>query len=381
MADVNLADYLAGLWYYGPALYVDPSDPYAKFSTIAEAITYLSDNSLDGVIYLMNGTHTCSGAISLPDQNIAIIGQSQGGAIVQNNAGNHLFTIYNCTSSYTFQGFTIDSQNSGTYTTMIYAYGSAAANNTASLQITNVIFDLEDDGTHGSTDGDIAIHLDTGQDGAVTISNCIVNGGSYGFYVDDVAHDIDIWTNRLNDQTFRGMYIYSTDDVRMYNNFINDFLYYGIYALTCNGLIISGNRCIGKNDSLSGDKNAYGIYLQSVTDSVIQGNFITIDNSRTETSTLQLRGIVAYTSTDNNFILNNGIILDNNQTGVQSIGFYFYYADSNFLSYNSVDGIYDTANQLALYCYISSGNYGTGNISMNTNGESGTCGTIGWDHY
>jgi len=368
MADVDLADYLAGLWkFQDPVLSVHPTNPAAHYTTIADAVSYLNTNSLDGKIFLMNGTHTCSGAIALPDQNIVVEGQSHG-AVVQNNAGSYLFTAVDQSSTYSFRNFTISSQNVAAYSGMIYVYGTAAADNTASLICKDLVLNLQDAGTHNGN-GDDGIIFYKGETGNAYIVDCVINGGRYGIIGQEVEQ-VHFARNTVKDTTIAGIVIPTVTTAYVSENYILDFLYNGIYVYSSSDYTnILGNILKGKDDATE-DTPAIGISIAASNRAVVEGNQIAMENSRTEDVSNYIYGILLY-EVGGSIVNGNRVRLLNDQGLVQK-GIYLYDSDINLINSNLLAGV-NNANDWGIHlANNSSNNLVVGNLSYNVgNGVNG----------
>jgi len=207
-----------------PYLYVGPTENQGQYTNIQEAINALSESRHNG-IYLLNGTYPDVN-VTVPNRDIDIIGESQGGVILQNVAGSECFILDTTTKKYTFRNFSISSQNVAAYSTMI----SILTTSSGELNFQDLTIDLVDAGTWAG-DGDVGIGKTVGA-GKVSIINTDVDDGKSGIYIDRHHADLLISGCTLIDQKYYGIYakVAYTYTASVQSNAVRDFWLYGIYV-------------------------------------------------------------------------------------------------------------------------------------------------------
>lgn len=254
------------------------SDSVTITVDLEDAVDNLPTNG--GRLVLPEGTYTLTGALSLPDKDIDIEGINRDRVVIKNYAGANGIVIYNKTKTFRLSNFTISSQNSGSYSNMIYVYGSAAANNTSHVTVDNVKIVLADDGDVGTAcSGDSGVVYWRGEDGRAVVQNCAVSGGEHAIVV-DTYESISVLSNLLTDQGDRAI---EGDDVTEFTITGNQIFGAGgagvvVMATSARGKI-SGNVVVTKDDSVA-SQNLRGI-TSSASFTSVTDNTIKIDSSRT----------------------------------------------------------------------------------------------------
>ena len=350
-----------------PYLYVGPTENQGQYTNIQEAVNALQESRHNG-LYLLNGTYPRV-IVDLPDRDIEIVGESQGGVILQNIPGSNLITIHNRTKTYAIGNLTIDSQNVAAYTNMIYVYGDTAADNTSIVHIDGVVFSLVDDGLWNG-DGDCAVYADKGQEGSLSIGQeCNIQGGFYGVYANDYD-SVTIRGNNISDTVGIGIYVLNCPRAQIGGNRVVEFLSSGIRisGAASDNCVVSSNIVIIKDETATSLlDSAYGIHIGSVgtTGCVVNGNSITIDTAK---STIFGKAIniaggnvvvgnntivididsydgiygIAMSSVGDSVITNNEITLDNADDHFNR-GFYFTGVDRTMVSSNTIDMVNSAA--------------------------------------
>jgi hypothetical protein len=378
-------------------LTVSPSIWEGQFSSIEEAFTALGPNKAG--IYLMNGTYRPANKITLPDFDVAIVGESKKGVVIETIATDNTFE---CTTTvantYSFKNLTFDSQTDSTGYHVIHMEGGAF-----DLQVENCKFDLWDDGTLGiSGAGDVGVYVSNDKTANVSFSNNRINGGSVGITAIDVAVAKISNGNSFDAQTSRAIYCKGYRAV-VSNNIITDVTYRGIgfFDVTTTGsesLFCSGNRIAAKesftttggvslidvngpdfnhvnitNNNLriycpssiiwaAGVLNVYYI-KENVT---ISGNIIYIETADTRTAKgVRLKGVANSVISGNSIKTNQGSA-DSSAVGISVENTTYHTTSKNNISNNTIDLVNNTANEIGIfldsevtYCY------GDGNITAN----------------
>jgi len=162
-------------------LTVGPVANQGKFTDMQKALNAVKQAG-GGAIYILNGDYQAPGPLYVPDVNLEIVGQSQGGVTLKNHAGDDLFVLHNLTKTFNFHQFSIASQNVAAFSKMFNIYGDTAADNTGNFDINNVTITLVDDGNFyvsGADNGDTGIIVSLCSIGNYKIGgNTIKNGFS-----------------------------------------------------------------------------------------------------------------------------------------------------------------------------------------------------------
>lgn len=304
---------------------VGPTTNAGKYTDIQKAINAV-EAAGSGAIYLLNGTYALTAPLYLPDINIEIVGQSQGGVIIQNAAGENGIVLYNLTKTFKLSNFTLSSQNTDSYTKLLYIYGSAAANNTCNVLIDGILFELVDDGTAASTSGDDGIYLSTGQTGSTVVNGCRFSAGKRGIYCGSVENLIASNNIFLNSQYAAIHYTgASTKNASIKGNIITDFEFNGILT-SVQDLIIDGNQLTCMTSAPSGS-GIIGIAIDEDRCQVIN-NIIKIVN----TNNASYKGIstTASGTNVNSLISKNQIAIQITSTGAAS-GIYATASDQSII--------------------------------------------------
>ncbi len=263
-------------------LTVGPTTNAGKFTDIQKALNAVKQAG-GGAIYILNGDYQATAPLYVPDVNLEIVGQSQGGVVLKNLAGSDLFVIHNRTKTYSFRLFSIASQNVAAFSKMFYVYGDAAANNTAKTIIDEVTMTLVSNMLHDGS-GDSGIFCDTGN-GSNTIRMAGITGGQFGIYIASyVGGSAYLQQNSLLGQIRAGILCGDIGILEVTNNLVKDFLYYGYEispAVSEYGQInVNGGFAI--DDALAA-KALYGIY-SSIKKGTLNYNLVKIISRRTGAS-------------------------------------------------------------------------------------------------
>ena len=267
---------------------VGPTGSGAKYTTIEDAIAALPNG---GTIILKDGlTLQLSAAVTIPDVNLEILGENQGGVILKNHAGDNLFEFGDLTETFRLANFSIESQNTSSYSNMIHIEGTAAANNTARITIENLAVSLADDGDHQGS-GDVGIYALKGS-GSLLIKNNEIIGGADGISISEFSEP-KVLDNVLESQTGKAISIKDLSWMMVSRNKIKDFVAYGVYintvGVTMQSIEVTFNEIRSRDDSLV-DKNLIGIYVYGQAAYVLKGviSFNTIEMTTSRTASVGL---------------------------------------------------------------------------------------------
>ena len=266
-----------------------------------------------GIFILPKGRFSLSSAVSVPDKPIHLGGANED-TILENAANKTLFDLYNKTKEFIFDGFTISSQNTSSGCSLFDIHGSVAANNTARIQINQLIFNLYDNGSPLDGSGDIGISYQNGTEGSLYIaSNKIINGARAIF----VYNCPNVWiiTNIMDNQ--KGYCIYGEGGENVYGigaNKITNQRLCGIFLIsTANHIAVYSNLISSINTGVNAQ--FIGMYYQFDNGQVTQ-NTVKINTSSTTTTVIgissQLAGV--------NVKLNDNIVEIDVNTGAPAYG-------------------------------------------------------------
>jgi len=262
-----------------PYLVVGPNTNHGKYTDIQQAVNALTESSHNG-IFLLNGSYTLSDALYLIDRDIEILGESEGGVIVKNNAGDHGFILHNLTKKFSIAKITFDSQNNGSYAYMVYVYGDTAADNTSDVTIDKTTF-LLTDGGDGTAVGDVGIYADKGE-GSLTILNAKINDGIKAVYSNSYEK-IHCFGGVCDDQKTDTIEFASPTNGIIEGVKILNFHLNGIHVTTANIVKIKTNILRSHDDARVGTPTSRGIYvgnLGSGESSLVSGNNVKVINTR-----------------------------------------------------------------------------------------------------
>jgi hypothetical protein len=373
-------------------LTVSPSIWEGQFSSIEEAFTALGPNKAG--IYLMNGTYRPANKITLPDFDVAIVGESKKGVVIETIATDNTFE---CTTTvantYSFKNLTFDSQTDSTGYHVIHMEGGAF-----DLSIENCKFDLWDDGVAGSSSvGDSAVYIDNNSLAYVSIKESVVNNGEYGFFILDVV-DFVCNKNILDGQKNAAMGSRNHNSIIQQNTLKN----FARIAMSVTGASSSGGICNYSHNVLQGPTTAPISHLSCIevagenyASIVVDNNTININNSLT--GSYQVYGI-NITNPDQAVIVSNNSItvitdIDYSVTGISmlggengvfasnsilinaatssarygiNVGAGVNPDDKHNISNNTIDLVNNTASDTGIYLGSNTTNcYGDGNITAN----------------
>ena len=362
-----------------PYLTVSNNPTAGQYSDIQEAINALQNSRYEG-IYIMNGTYTLSAPIYIPDVNMHISGESQGGVIIENNAGDEAFYINGYTSNFSISNMTIDSQNVAAYSNLIYEVAGSGT-----IRASNISINCVDAGGVG-TNGDYGIYS-YNSSSRVICSNITVDSGKYGIAVVASANtqeEATIINFVGTGQTTRSLYISSAEKGFISNATITDVYDYGIYVAGADSMQIIGCHISGNNSARTGiyatgsyaviadndiditktntdASQVIALYAYQLTESVINGNTININIDAAANS----YGILLYTSCNDCVVTSNIVTLDNANGGAFTdyLLAVITTSDRNIINNNNLDGV---TNAGSIGIYLAPGcdnNQGTSNIT------------------
>jgi len=349
-----------------PYLTVSPTPGEAQYQTIVAALAALP--AAGGRILLKDGTYAQTAVITMPDKIVEIMGESQEGVTVQNNDGDILFYLNGCTKEYWFHNFSIESQNTASYTAM---FGITGATNNASVTIERVKADCVDNGTVGDTGTDYFLSngigvSPTGASAQIIIKECISTKGEISIYGYPV---VQVLESELYNNQQHGIKLNACGNATITGTQIIDFEYMAIYAFDGTGSLHLNTNTISCVNVADVDALLKAVYALDNVGVQILGNVITLIHSdgTSETSGIILIDTVgAYTrplingntisinisSTNNTYALKvnnicggsvsqNTIKMDNDNATGNHFGLYLYGAlDTSSVKKNVVQGNY-----------------------------------------
>jgi len=360
-------------------LTVGPIENGGKFTDIQKALNQV-EQAGGGAIYILNGNYQATAPWYVPDVNIEVVGQSQGGVTLKNLAGSDLWVLHNLTKKFYFHDFSIASQNVAAFSNMIKFYGDTAADNTAIVEIGNITATLIDD---GSNSGDIFFYGNKGQTGRVLIDKTKTSGGKYGISIADSVYgsEVIISKSSINACLSSAIYLYcnslqvinnqiDTDNrcvfVRsvvsglVHGNDLSGEFVDGVVSLASSKLRIVSND-INSTRNISVNDVFEGISATSGSGAAIDGNRVTLVSSGVG----QAFGIHVDTLTEST-INGNPIYIDVVDTARTHLGIYLEASDRNIVSANNIDLVNNDAVDTGIYLNgTSDNNQGGDNITYN----------------
>ena len=342
-----------------------------------------------GTVIVEPGIHTApAGGWILPDVPIEIRGLSQEGVILKNTAGEHLFVLHNLTKKYSFNNFSIQSQNTDSYSNMFYMYGDSDTDFTATVALKDISMDLADAGTSAGA-GDKGVYALTNK-GSFSFDRLYIVDGYSSIHIADGEYFFAA-SCRLIDQKYYGIVaVTAVNNVTSCN--VTDFHKNGI---TCGGAVdatvntIAGNNlsvATGSTEATaiigiySGTFRSYicsntisivtsatptyitGIVFSNVAKALADKNNININVSSSSSTTKGIE-VLGYNST----VSGNVITVDNDDNTANHYGIHIYLnSDGNTVSGNNIDMVNNDAKDIGIL--IDSGcdnNQGGDNITYN----------------
>jgi len=353
-----------------------------------------------GAIYLLNGTHNKPAAghpFYIPDVNLEIVGQSQGGVILQNNAGYDLFTLHNLTKTFNFHQFSIASQNVSTFSKMFNFYGDTDADNTASLIIRDITETLED---NASDDGDYGIFVSKGQTGSIIFDKIKALDGLRHIYFSNKYDSIMYCLNGDFSNSLSGSLGIKAATAKIIGNSVRDGRSGTSISLAdCDSGLAQSNDISGTagsgisvsgsskpqiidnaiNLALASSTTQTGIALQFSVAGHVKGNRTIISNSSTGiTIGLHFTGVQDSVCSGNKIEITEADTT-NNHYGIL-LGGLVVYSHRNVISENQIDGVSNNAQDIGIS--IASGcnnNQGSDNVTYRVGtsiSDSGTGNTV-----
>lgn len=318
-----------------------------------------------GQIFLPPGEYRLAAAITMPNKPIEIVGVARDKVIIKNHSGSNLFVYNNITKKMKLSNFSIASQNSGSTSYMIYAYG---ANSNIDLTIDNIAY--------SSNVQDSFLVSNYGN--SLTVEKCKINGTAYSIIRVDTTSDVFISGCFIN--SILGAEAIVIDDATnayIYNNSIttpsnNSAIFVTISGISNGDVIIDGNvinapqlgdfnnglitissinrpKITNNTINISDVSNLFciGIGVDGCNEFLIDNNKITID----VTSNQQTWGIWLNNGSSRGNITNNNIKYDNsdNTSYHGAIGMNGGGGSYNLIQNNHFDGVNTDVNDLSVY--------------------------------
>jgi hypothetical protein len=366
-------------------LVVAPVANQGRYLHIQDALNALPASG--GAIFLKNGTYTHDAPIYVPDKDLDLVGESQGGVILRNQPGWNLFEFASLTKSFSLSDCTIQSRNTVAWTRMISITGESAG----SFAFARLTLKLADQGM-ASCNGDYGIYeIDGTENRIVTIDDLTVNDGMTaicsqnpslakiairgGRYVDQKNYGIIVYCRyyqivgaQLFDQRMTGIACLSTTSEQ---NQVTDCKVFLIPAgghstiiayLLQHGenLAVSGNVAFADLSSLN--QHVCGFYVAGTRNQVI-GNNVYIKHVSDQGS----RGISVQDEGGFNKVSQNIILINNtDNSSAYKMGITLSTADDNDIGSNAIYMTNSGAKDVGVFIYAGSDrNYGRNNAAYN----------------
>lgn len=350
-------------------LTVGPIPNAGAFTDIQKALNAVNQ-ARGGAIYILNGDYQAPGPLYIPDVNLEIIGQSQGGVVLKNLAGSDLFVFTNLTKTFNFHQFTYQSQNVAAYSNAFYIDGTSNATSLPKLYIENVAATLKDSGKGGlSTEDSFIRNTFWGATGYCLIKNCSIEDGNRVINFGDAAATvpIDIKENTIIHAKGYAISYYGAGDANIFDNILREITQIGIYAsgtkpnISRNKLYSSGSdhgntflmgirpdgaKAICKLNELYLDSTAaivfYGIYTTAegveISDNLIYSTWATAS---------AVYGINLGTNAADCIISMNKIVLSDTDTTANHYGIY-QQGDRGIIAGNHIDLVNNDAKDIGI---------------------------------
>jgi len=172
-------------------LTVGPQVNVGKETNLQKALNAVKQAG-GGSIYILNGTYQMTSSIYVPDVNLEVFGQSQGGVMLKNLDGSDLFVLNNLTKTFHFEGFSIESQNTAVSSKMFNVYGDDA---TLKLTLKRIAPNLA--GTAVSAHFAYVYNADE-NDVDLSVADCVAIGKYYSFvYYANSIGSCDVIKNKI----------------------------------------------------------------------------------------------------------------------------------------------------------------------------------------
>jgi len=254
----------------------------------------------------------------VPDVNLTIIGQSQGGVVLKNSPDEELWVLHNLKKTYQLSNFTVDSQNTtDVYHNLIYIYGDTVDDNLSNIFIDHIGMTLVSQTVAGIGVGDYGIANLIGNSN-ITIDACTITGGASGVIC--YGKSAVLKNSILSDQTFYGVIatVENGEQSKMLDNIFLSQLREGIYVYVTGtqefGPQIIGNRlAMADNADYDGD-TVTGIRIRR------GDNFIISQNEITKLNSLFGGGIIGIIVGDGGNIVTGGQVISNNIKAILNLG-------------------------------------------------------------
>lgn len=275
-------------------LTVGPIKNQGKETDLQKALNAVSQAG-GGAIYILNGDYQMTAPLYVPNVNLEVVGQSQGGVVLKNNPGNDLLVAHNLSKSYSFNNLTINigAGNGKGFN----IYGDTNAQNTANVFITKLITI--------SIGDEPMIYIDHGQDGKITIKEnkySGVGGKFLGYDVTDTLINNSLTYEITNNEIFetvgervalgttaRGASILFKDNI-IRNSTQGGMTSYGVML---QGIVVCSNNVITLNISdinmVGSGAYIYPLTVGSSDRTIVSQNTVTVDSDNPYSS--NIRGI------------------------------------------------------------------------------------------
>lgn len=384
-------------------LKVGPQGSAGQYTDIQKALNAVKQAG-GGAIYILNGTYQLTAPLYVPDVNLEVMGQSQGGVILKNAAGSDLWIFHSLTKTFVLRRFSIASQNSGTVSNMLYIYGTSSYELTAKLTLDAIKMTLVDNGL-GSTSDKGIYHNRGGEGSRITLINSDISGSRTAVRIADLDFTgTEQGNSKVNAILSENEFDLSNINICCKyfdvntNKIVNGYVYGSSLNANGNGNIISGNKIYQNDDGLI-DTNVYGIYAAADQMQVL-GNFISIDistvaltspaailgshdNMTLSNNRIEIIGAFQYGTygislayADNNTLVGNPIKINNTDHTTYTYGIHLSSSLRNVINGHNINLVNNDAKEIGVY--LSSGsnnNQGSDNITYNCGTSISDAGT------
>ena len=342
-------------------LTVGPIANQGKFTDMQKALNAVKQAG-GGAIYILNGDYQMTAPLYVPDVNLEVLGQSQGGVVLKNLAGSDLFVLRNLTKTFNLHQFSIASQNVASYTHMLYVVTPGSS---MGLAVSDLTVTLADNDTAGYSSCDSGIMTTTaGSKGKqCLVDNLKVIGGSYGIYSIGAFEKVITNGGIFDEQLNSAINIVDADGV-VNGATITNIRCLGIYAASSDATIYRHNFAKNHLTAKEGSDvhSTVTAILLSGGESIISENDIVMNPTRADAFVIGIQNTSSYALADRNEAISNKITLNVN-TSLSAYGIFWYVGSDGTIKGNSIkiSNLDNTFSRYGINLFQSSRNVIAGN--------------------
>ncbi len=296
-------------------LTVGPTTNAGKFTDIQKAFNACKQAGA-GSIYILNGNYQATAPWYVPDVNLEVVGQSQGGVVLKNLAGSDLFVLHNLTKTFSFKQFSIASQNVATFSKMFNIYGDTAAENSANITIENILKTLA--AATSTADHEYGIYAEKGTGIIRALNNRILNGLNAMLLIDCATLVIE-GNKKLSAQYGNPIYLTGAIvDASVNGNILQNVRAHGIVANMPAGTLMANGNSITYVTTNAVDANTYGIVVYGKA--IVSENGIIMAHTKTANASAAILANSVGMSKLSQNIISMALLSQSNDPAIQIIG-------------------------------------------------------------